>query len=191
MSGKLVSVLAEKDGKYKRFELPVHYAPDMNELEGYVVSSFSKEDGDYCPPLSFLSNDVELPKITAFPKKLDELNAFLLKWTTLSEEEQKTTVALIEHDGGYWLEALESAESGEAFITDVVYYPYDEASSDKALGEYYFDRWHGDSDVAESKIGFGVVRNYVDYEKFGRDVRLNGCDGFWSDLYGRWTSRVN
>lgn len=186
----LVKVLAEKDGYRKLVELPVDWESDGKDLEGYVVAEPCLGKSKYRSSVRFVSDDAELAKLEEFPRELSELNRFLKEWTTLSDDEKRKVVALTAHDGGDWEEVVEAAKGGEAFVTDVVYYPFDESASDKGLGEYYFDRWHSGSTIATSKIGFGAVENYIDYEKFGRDVRLNGCDGFWSDLYGRWVSRT-
>lgn len=186
----LVKVFAEKGGKVKFFQLPVDWEADEKDLEGYVVSDFTNIGDKYRHSVRYLSDDAELAKIEEFPRELPELNRFLKEWTKLSVDEKQTVVALVAHDGGDWEEHVEAAKDGQAFVTDVVYYPFDESASDKGLGEYYFDRWHSVSTVATTKLGFGTIENYIDYEKFGRDVRLNGCDGFWSDLYGRWVSRT-
>lgn len=187
----LVKVLAEKGGYRKTIKLPVDWEPDEKDLEGYVVAAPCLAGYKYLSVVRFVSDDAELAKIEEFPRELPELNRFLKEWTTLDLNQKRTVVALTENYGGDWEEHIEAARNGDAFITDVVYYPFDESASDKGLGEYYFERWHSGSTIATTKLGFGTVENYIDYEKFGRDVRLNGCDGFWSDLYGRWVSEIN
>lgn len=187
----LVKVFVEKDGYRKFVHLPVDWKPDEEDLVGYVVADLSNT-GDSCrQSVRFISDDAELAKMDELSRNVPDLNRFLKEWTTLDLNQKRTVVALTENYGGDWEEHIEAAKSGEAFVTDVVYYPFDESASDKGLGEYYFERWHSDSTIATTKLGFGTVENYIDYEKFGRDVRLNGCDGFWSDLYGRWVSVIN
>lgn len=187
----LIKVFVEKDGYRKFIHLPVDWKPDEEDLEGYVVADLSNT-GDSCrQSVRFISDDAELAKMDELPRNVPDLNRFLKEWTTLDLNQKRTVVALTENYGGDWEEHIEAAKSGEAFVTDVVSYPFDESASDKNLGEYYFERWYANSEFAETKIGFGTARNYFDYEQLGRDVRLNGCDGFWSDLYGRWVSNIN
>ena len=148
-------------------KVPYEYAGSRDEAKHYIRK--------------YLTDDEELPKLVDLPSNLYDLDKFLTRWSALDEEEKQTTVALVECEYEP-LEALELAEKEFATILDIED-PYGDEARDRAVGEYYLGY------LLDLEY-FGKVpeffRAYFDAEAFGRDIRLNGGDGFWSEIYGRW-----
>jgi hypothetical protein len=112
---------------------------------------------------------------------LQACDAKKMIWSELDESQKQTTVALVEYEVEPF-DALELAEEETATILDIGNCFGDE-ERDQAVGEFYLEY------LLDMEY-FGKVpeffRTYFDAEAFGRDLRLNGGDGFWSGIYNRW-----
>lgn len=148
-------------------KVPDEYAGSRDEAKYYIRM--------------YLTDDEKLPKLVDLPSNLYELNEFLQRWSKLDESQKKTTVALIEY-GVEPLKAVALAKEHLAELTDVVD-PCGDAERNEAVGEYYF-QYLSDYGYFDGVPEF--CRCYFDAEAFGRDVQLNGGDGFWSAIYNRW-----
>lgn len=148
-------------------KVPDEYAGSRDEAKYYVRK--------------YLTNDEELPKLVDLPSNIYELDAFLSRWSELDESQKQTTVALVEF-GIEPFKALELAEEETATILDIGNC-FGDKERDRAVGEFYLEY------LLDLEY-FGKVpeffRSYFDAEAFGRDLRLNGGDGFWSEIYNQW-----
>ena len=172
-------------GCVETFYLPIQNESDKELLREFFVKvpyeyAGSRDEAKYYIR-KYLTDDEELPKLVDLPSNLYKLDDFLTRWSALDRSQKQTTVALVEHTFEP-LKALELAEEELAAILDLED-PYGDEARDRAVGEYYLEY------LLDMEY-FGKVpeffRSYFDYEAFGRDLRLNGGDGFWSEIYGRW-----
>lgn len=171
-------------GDERWFYLPTS-EDDKDWLKDYYVKvpyeyEGSRDEAKYYVR-DYLTDDEELPKLVDLPSSLCELNEFLTRWSELDESQKQTTVALVER-GLEPFEALELAEEETASILSIGDCFGDE-ERDQAVGEFYLEY------ILDMEY-FGKVseffRSYFDAEAFGRDIRLHGGDGFWSEIYNRW-----
>ena len=172
-------------GCVETFYLPIQETESKERLREFFVKvpyeyAGSREEAKYYIR-KYLTDDEELPKLVDLPSNLYELDEFLTRWSALDVEQKRTTVALVENEYEP-LKALELAEKEVATILDIEECFGDE-ECDRAVGEFYLE-------YLLDMGYFGKVpeffRSYFDAEAFGRDIRLNGGDGFWSEIYGRW-----
>ena len=135
--------------KVKQFSLPV-------ELE-YVASEF----GFYVEDVSITIQSIEeLPDLDCERLTLDLANELAEK---LEDVDEDIVLSFIESNSSDPKELL-NAEFDDCWL-------YPEVATDRELGEYIVD-----------EIGFELSREtlerYFDYEKFGRDVRLEEGGSF-------------
>lgn len=184
---KLAAVQGVRNGTgcVEMFYLPIQNEEDKAFLKNFFAKvpdeyAGSRDEAKYYVR-KYLTDDEELPKLVDLPSNLYDLNEFLLRWSELDESQKQTTVALVEYEVEP-LKALELAEEETASILDIGNCFGDEAR-DRDVGEFYL------AYLLDLEY-FGKVpeffRAYFDAEAFGRDVRLNGGDGFWSEIYNRW-----
>lgn len=174
----------EETGDERWFHLPTS-EDDKGWLKDYYVKvpleyAASRDEAKYYVR-EYLTDDEELPELVDLPSSLCELNEFLTRWSELDKSQKQTTVALVEHRFEP-LKAIALAEEEIATIIDTGICFGDEAR-DRAVGEFYLE-------YLLDMGYFGKVPeffcSYFDAEAFGRDLRLNGGDGFWSEIYNRW-----
>ena len=179
---KLLRIDAENKGKFKTFELPVG-EDEAGELEGFRTAAFPTSEDRWRSPIRTIADDPDLTRIAEFPASLVELNAFLLAWSGLTERrERQTLVALLDHSYD-WESAIEKIELGLASVSPVLA-GADEEEDDEELGRHYLEKV-----LAEKFKGRKIpefLKTYFDCQAFGRDVRMHGADGFWSDVYNCW-----
>ena len=101
---------------------------------------------------------------------LDELNDIAYKLDNLTDDEQKTLKA-----------GLELWDFEEVFDNLDSFYFMEDINTDYDLGYYWVEK-SGCYDLDN----LGMLRNYINYEAFGRDIRLETDGGFTS--YG-WIER--
>jgi hypothetical protein len=134
-----------------------------------------------------MSCDDEFKEIGCIPETLDKLNDFVYYWNIMGIDKRKTLVSLV-NESYYTLDnALKRVLTGKSYITPVSKPPLVE-QQDEVLGQFYA------ADVIDYKIGniatcfdkSTTLEYYFDYEAYGRDIRLNGENGYWSEMYDRW-----
>lgn len=102
-------------------------------------------------------------------ESIDDLNTLLDEYNSLDESDQQKIEAIIEADSMSLKEAMECVNDIE-FIPDV--------NNDDDLGVY----WVEESGCYDLKA-MGNLANYIDYEKFGRDVRIEESGSYVSGGY--------
>ena len=97
---------------------------------------------------------------------LELLNELAKKLEELDSDELEKLEAIIEYDGMGGIEGLDS-------LIDELdnYILYADIESDYDLGYYWIEE-SGCYDIPS------FLQNYIDYESFGRDIRLNGSGSF-------------
>ncbi|WP_247912481.1 antirestriction protein ArdA [Streptococcus sp. oral taxon 431] len=142
-------IMDNRTKKVKQFSLPV-------ELE-YVASEFGYDVEDVSTTIQSIE---ELPDLDVERSPLFVFNELAEK---LEDVDEDIVLSFIESDSSD-PKALLNAEFDDCWL-------YPEVATDRELGEYIVD-----------EIGFELSREtlerYFDYEKFGRDVRLEEGGSF-------------
>ena len=142
-------IMDNRTKKVKQFSLPV-------ELE-YVASEFGYDVEDVSTTIQSIE---ELPDLDVERSPLFVFNELAEK---LEDVDEDIVLSFIESNSSDPKELL-NAEFDDCSL-------YADVSTDRELGEYIVD-----------EIGFELSRetleNYFDYEKFGRDVRLEEGGSF-------------
>jgi hypothetical protein len=142
-------IMDNRTKKVKQFSLPV-------ELE-YVASEFGYDVEDVSTTIQSIE---ELPDLDVERSPLFVFNELAEK---LEDVDEDIVLSFIESNSSDPKELL-NAEFDDCWL-------YPEVATDRELGEYVVD-----------EIGFELSRetleNYFDYEKFGRDVRLEEGGSF-------------
>lgn len=142
-------IMDNRTKKVKQFSLPV-------ELE-YVASEFGYDVEDVSTTIQSIE---ELPDLDVERSPLFVFNELAEK---LEDVDEDIVLSFIESNSSDPKELL-NAEFDDCWL-------YPEVATDRDLGEYIVD-----------EIGFELSRetleNYFDYEKFGRDVRLEEGGSF-------------
>ena len=142
-------IMDNRTKKVKQFSLPV-------ELE-YVASEFGYDVGD----VSITIQSIEgLPDLDCERLNLDLANELA---ENLEDVDEDIVLSFIESDSS------DPKDLANAEFDDCWLYP--EVATDRELGEYIVE----DMGVELSKE---TLQNYFDYEKFGRDVRLEEGGSF-------------
>ena len=142
-------IMDNRTKKVKQFSLPV-------ELE-YVASEFGYDVEDVSTTIQSIE---ELPDLDVERSPLFVFNELAEK---LEDVDEDIVLSFIESNSSDPKELL-NAEFDDCWL-------YPEVATDRELGEYIVD-----------EIGFELsketLQNYFDYEKFGRDVRLEEGGSF-------------
>lgn len=142
-------IMDNRTKKVKQFSLPV-------ELE-YVASEFGYDVEDVSTTIQSIE---ELPDLDCERLNLDLANELAEKLEDVDEDIVLSFIESYSSDP----KALLNAEFDDCWL-------YPEVATDRELGEYIVD-----------EIGFELSREtlerYFDYEKFGRDVRLEEGGSF-------------
>jgi len=142
-------IMDNRTKKVKQFSLPV-------ELE-YVASEFGYDVGD----VSITIQSIEgLPDLDCERLNLDLANELA---ENLEDVDEDIVLSFIESDSS------DPKDLANAEFDDCWLYP--DVATDRELGEYIVE----DMGVELSKE---TLQNYFDYEKFGRDVRLEEGGSF-------------
>lgn len=147
-------IMDNRTKKVKQFSLPV-------ELE-YVASEFGYDVEDVSTTIQSIE---ELPDLDVERSPLFVFNELAEK---LEDVDEDIVLSFIESNSSDPKELL-NAEFDDCWL-------YPEVATDRELGEYIVD-----------EIGFELSREtlerYFDYEKFGRDVRLEEGGSFVKNGY--------
>lgn len=176
-------VLAERGNERTTFHIP---AERVDELKGWKLVGFCFQN-KFNPSVAYVSCDDEFKKINYLPEVLNELNAFVCAWNIIDGSQRKTLVSLTNECGIRLKDALVRIATLRSYLTPVSK-PATVEEQDEAIGVYYASALVnfklGPIETCFSRsIGLG---HYFDYEAYGRDIRLNGENGYWSDMYDRW-----
>jgi hypothetical protein len=175
-----MKVKAFKENETETFELPVEKGTEP-QLQGWTIYDIPCRNGEaYEVPYKYREEERELSRLAEIPYKIEELNEFLSRWLALDKEDRKVAISLYDYLGN-WRKALDVAEYSDATLTEVQWNDY-EPERHRNLGEYFFDRLIECGSIdAES-----IACDYFDYERYGRDVEIDGRDGYWCDVYDVW-----
>ena len=102
-------------------------------------------------------------------ENVEELNDLITQYESLCEYEQNKISAIIESEGISLNEAMECLDDIEL---------YQDVNSDYDYGYYLIE----ESGIYDTKA-LGVLSNYLDYESFGRDTRLEESGDYTSYGY--------
>lgn len=142
-------IMDNRTKKVKQFSLPVEFE--------YVVSEFGYDVEDVSTTIQSIE---ELPDLDVERSPLFVFNELAEK---LEDVDEDIVLSFIESNSSDPKELL-NAEFDDCWL-------YPEVATDRELGEYIVD-----------EIGFELSREqlerYLDYEKFGRDVRLEEGGSF-------------
>lgn len=175
-----MKVKALNDNETKTFELPVEDGTE-SQLQGWTIYDIPcRNEEAYEIPYEYIEAEQELSRLAEIPYDIEELNEFLSRWLALDESDQKVAISLYDYTGD-WRKALELAECGGAYLTEVRWCDY-EPLRHEDLGEYWLDRLIDCGDIKPDSI----ASRYFDRERFGRDIEIDGCDGYWCDVYDVW-----
>lgn len=177
-------VLAEKEGQKATFHIPAERTDDLKEWS--LVGFYSTKD-KFHPSVAYMSCDDEFKEIGCIPETLDKLNDFVYYWNIMGIDKRKTLVSLV-NESYYTLDdALKRALTGKSYITPVSKPPLVE-QQDEVLGQFYAAAVIGYKigNIATCFDKSATLEYYFDYEAYGRDIRLNGENGYWSEMYDRW-----
>ena len=120
--------------------------------------------------ISDYETDIEGLKIGEY-ENIEELNDLITEYERLDEEEQNKIAAIIESEEISLKEAMDSLDDID-LIPDV--------KNDEDLGYY----WIEESGCYDTKA-MGNLARYIDYESFGRDIRLDEGGDYTSYGYVR------
>ena len=118
--------------------------------------------------ISDYETDIEGLKFGEY-ENIEELNDLITEYERLDEEEQNKIAAIIESEEISLKEAMDCLEDIE-LIPDV--------KNDYDLGYY----WVEESGCYDTK-SLGNLVNYIDYESFGKDIRLDEAGDYTSYGY--------
>lgn len=177
-------VLVEKEGQKATFHIP---AERTDDLEGWSLVGFYSAKNKFHPSVAYVSCDDEFKEVGCLPTALNELNDFVYYWNAARENKRETFVSLV-NEGGYSFEdALKRVTTCKSYITSVGK-PATTEEQDKILGQFYAEAVV-DYKLRDVKTCFSKSTSlnwYFDYETYGRDIRWNGENGYWSEKYNRW-----
>ena len=142
-------IMDNRTKKVKQFSLPVDFE--------YVASEFGYDRED----VSFTIQSIEeLPDLDCERLTLDLANSIA---ENLEDVDEDLVLAFIESNSSD-PKYLASAEFDDCLL-------YPEVATDEELGEYLLDE-------IGLELSKETLQNYFDYEKFGRDVRLEEGGSF-------------
>ena len=135
-------------------------------LESIGVSDEPDQNGNYYEEYFFTDYEIKIPGISweTFGEyaSIDTLNEAAEAWDNLNDHERETVAAIME--AGYYSNVQDAIDNVDDYILNT------DINDDYDLGYYWIEE-SGCYDIPE------YLQNYIDYEAFGRDVRLesDGC----------------
>jgi len=142
-------IMDNRTKKVKQFSLPVEFE--------YVISEFGYDVEDVSVTIQSIE---ELPDLNCDGLTLDLANEIA---ENLEDVDEDIVLSFIESDSSD-PKALANAEFDDCWL-------YPEVATDRELGEYVVE-------VLGVELSKEALERYFDYEKYGRDVRLEEGGSF-------------
>lgn len=177
-------VLAERGVERATFHIPTERS---DELKEWKLVGFYSTKNKFHPSVAYVAHDNEFKEIGCLPEAINKLNDFVCYWNAASVNQRKTLVSLINESNYRLDDALKRVLTCKSYITSVSK-PASTEEQDKVLGQFYAEALV-DYKLGDVKTCFSKSTSlnwFFDYEAYGRDIRLNGENGYWSEMYDCW-----